>query len=196
MATVNFLTSFSWSYCGNAKKSQPYVRISLPQLFIEIWQWSNGQSSWLQIQWSGFNSRRYHIFWEVVGLERGPLSIVSTTEELLGRKSSGSGVETQEYGCRNPSCWPRGTLYPQKVDSNFSDKRRSLGRCSSLADPGQGVYFFCLVWMAVEDAVTSHWLLLTLGHWSIDTFCAFCKPSRTVCCANETLVCQSNIHFP
>jgi hypothetical protein len=30
------------------------------------------------------------IFWEVVGLERGPLSLVSTIEELLGRKSSGS----------------------------------------------------------------------------------------------------------
>jgi hypothetical protein len=30
-----------------------------------------------------------------VGLERGPLSLVSTTEELLGRKSSGSGLETE-----------------------------------------------------------------------------------------------------
>jgi hypothetical protein len=26
------------------------------------------------------------IFWEVVGLERGPLSLVSTTEDLLDRK--------------------------------------------------------------------------------------------------------------
>jgi hypothetical protein len=46
--------------------------------------WSSGQSSWLQIQTSGFDS--YQIFWEVVCLERGPLSLVSTTEELLGRK--------------------------------------------------------------------------------------------------------------
>jgi hypothetical protein len=30
-----------------------------------------------------------------VGLERGPLSLVSTTEELLGRKSSGSGLESE-----------------------------------------------------------------------------------------------------
>jgi hypothetical protein len=36
-----------------------------------------------------FDSLRYQIFWEVVGLERGPLSLVSTTEELLGRESSG-----------------------------------------------------------------------------------------------------------
>jgi hypothetical protein len=31
-------------------------------------------------------------------LERGPLILVSTTEELLGRKSSGSGLENREYG--------------------------------------------------------------------------------------------------
>jgi hypothetical protein len=36
--------------------------------------WSSGQSFWLQIQRSGFDSRRYQIFWEVVGLEQGPLS--------------------------------------------------------------------------------------------------------------------------
>jgi hypothetical protein len=33
------------------------------------------ESSWLQIQRSEFDSRRYHIFWEVVGPERGPLSL-------------------------------------------------------------------------------------------------------------------------
>jgi hypothetical protein len=57
----------------------------------------------------------YQIFWEVVGLERGPLSLVSTTEELLGRKSSGSGLENRKYGCRDPSRWPRDTLYPQTL---------------------------------------------------------------------------------
>jgi hypothetical protein len=31
----------------------------------------------------GFDSRGYQIFWEVVGLERGPLSLVRITEELL-----------------------------------------------------------------------------------------------------------------
>jgi hypothetical protein len=38
---------------------------------------------------------------------------MSPTEELLGRKSSGFGLESREYGCRDP--WPRGTLYPQKL---------------------------------------------------------------------------------
>jgi hypothetical protein len=39
-----------------------------------------------------------------VGLERGPLSLVSTTEELVERYSSGSGLENREYGRRDPSC--------------------------------------------------------------------------------------------
>jgi hypothetical protein len=50
-----------------------------------------------------------------MGLERGPLSLVSTIEELLERKSSGSGLESQDYGRRDPSRWPRGTLHPQKL---------------------------------------------------------------------------------
>jgi hypothetical protein len=33
----------------------------------------------------------------------GPLSLVSTTEELLVRKISGSGLEIREYGRRDPS---------------------------------------------------------------------------------------------
>jgi hypothetical protein len=47
--------------------------------------WSSGQSSWLQIRRIGFDSRHYQKK-KVVGLERGPLSLVSTTEELLDRK--------------------------------------------------------------------------------------------------------------
>jgi hypothetical protein len=62
----------------------------------------NGQSSWLQIQRSGFDSLSYQIFREVVGLERGPLSLVSTTEELLDRKCSGSCLENR-YHCRSDS---------------------------------------------------------------------------------------------
>jgi hypothetical protein len=38
----------------------------------------------------GFDSRRYQIFWEVVGLERGPLSLVRITEELLEWKVAAS----------------------------------------------------------------------------------------------------------
>jgi hypothetical protein len=36
------------------------------------------------------------MYWEAAGLERGPLSLVRTTEELLGRKSSGFGLENRD----------------------------------------------------------------------------------------------------
>jgi hypothetical protein len=52
-------------------------------LYVRPPLWSSCQSSW-------FDSRHYQIFWgggeTAVGLERGPLSLVSTTEELLDRK--------------------------------------------------------------------------------------------------------------
>jgi hypothetical protein len=66
---------------------------------IGIWPplWSSGQSSWVQIQRSGFDSQCYQIFWEVVDLERSPLSFVSTSEELLGRRSSGFCLDNREY---------------------------------------------------------------------------------------------------
>jgi hypothetical protein len=37
-----------------------------------------------------------------VGLERGPLSLVSTIEELLEGKNSGSGLENRDYDRRIP----------------------------------------------------------------------------------------------
>jgi hypothetical protein len=63
----------------------------------------------------GFDSRFYHIFWEVVGLERGPLSLVSTIEELLERKNSVSGLENREYAIGDPPRWLRDTLHPQTL---------------------------------------------------------------------------------
>jgi hypothetical protein len=62
----------------------------------------------------GFDFRPYQIFW-IVGLERGPLSLVSTIEELLGRNSSGSGLENREYSRGDQLSWPRDTLYPHKM---------------------------------------------------------------------------------
>jgi hypothetical protein len=78
-------------------------------VLLSMWPplWSSGQTSWLQIQRPGF--------WEVMGLERGRLSLVSTIEVLLERESSGSGLENRDYGRRDPSRGPRGTLYPQKL---------------------------------------------------------------------------------
>jgi hypothetical protein len=94
-----FLWGTNWIYICYVEESRPPL-------------WSSCQSSWLQFQRSGFDSRHYQIFWEVVGMERGPLSLVSTIEELLGRNCSGSGQERREYGRRDPSRWPCCTLYP------------------------------------------------------------------------------------
>jgi hypothetical protein len=59
--------------------------------FIDSWRDTNGsrrkfgRNYWLQIRKPGFDSRHYQKI-KVVGLERGPLSLVSTTQELLDRK--------------------------------------------------------------------------------------------------------------
>jgi hypothetical protein len=101
--------------------------------------WSIGHSSWLQIQ-IGFDSLHYQIFWEVVGLERGPLSLVSTIEELLERKSSGSGLEIRDYDSRDLLTLTTWYTLSTKVSTIFTDKRWSLGRYSSLAESGHGVF--------------------------------------------------------
>jgi hypothetical protein len=127
-----FLWGTNWIYICYVEKRRPPL-------------WSRGQSSWLQIQRSGFDLRRYQIFWEVVGRERSPLSLVSTTKELLEWKSSGSGLEHQEYGRRGSSRWPRGTLYPQKLTlTSPTSGGRWVGIVRSRTQPRSLFLFFCL----------------------------------------------------
>jgi hypothetical protein len=61
-----------------------------------------------------------------VGLERGPLSLVSATEELLEGHSSGSGIENRDYGRMGSAAQITAPL-STKVGTNFADKRRSPG---------------------------------------------------------------------
>jgi hypothetical protein len=98
---------------------------------------------------SGFDSLCCQMFWEVVCLERGPLSLVSTIEELLERKSCGSDLGSREYGRGDPLRWLHNTLYP-----------RSLGRYSSLADSGHGVLVLIL-----ESTAFHVFYILLLWRW-------------------------------
>jgi hypothetical protein len=93
-----FLWGTNWIYICYVEENRPPL-------------WSSGQSS----RGPEFDSLPYQISWEVFGLERGPFSLVSTTEELLGRKNSGYGLEIREYCLRDPSHRPRGNFYPQKL---------------------------------------------------------------------------------
>jgi hypothetical protein len=97
---------------------------------------------------SGFDSWRYQIFWEVVGLERGTLSLVSTIEELLGRNSSGSGLENREYGHGDPLRWPRYILYPQKSALTLpTSGGRSVGIVR--LRPKTTEFFFFVSWKVI-----------------------------------------------
>jgi hypothetical protein len=105
----------------------------------------------------GFDSRRYHIFSEVVGLERGPLSLVRITEELLEWKSSGFDLENREYGPGDPLRWPRNTLYPQKSALNLPT---SGGHRIGIVPLGAKVteFIFCFVKQKRRRYKTRFWI--------------------------------------
>jgi hypothetical protein len=113
-ALLCFLWGTNWIYICYVKEGRPPM-------------WSSGHSSWIQIQRSGFDFRRYQIFW-VVGLERDTFSLESTIKELLERKSSGFSLESREYGRMDPSRWPRGAPYQQNVVlTSPTNSGRSVG---------------------------------------------------------------------
>jgi hypothetical protein len=58
---------------------------------------------------------------------------------LLGERR---GLESSEYGRRGSAALTmRHFSIRKKIGTNFADKRRSLGRYSSLENSGQGVWF-------------------------------------------------------
>jgi hypothetical protein len=125
---------------------------------IEPWlHTATGQSTWLWIQRSGFDSRCYKIFWEVAGLERGPLNLASTAEELLEIKSSGSGLEIRGHGRGDPPRCLRDTVYPQKL---------------ALTSPKNGGHLVGIVRSRTQshgvcnEAEERRWWVLCIALWS------------------------------
>jgi hypothetical protein len=77
-----------------------------------------------------------------VGLERDPLSLVSIIEELLGRKSSGSGLGNRDY-----------SLYPQKLAlTSPTNGGRSVGIVRSRTQATGFSFFKVENCSLVEDA--------------------------------------------
>jgi hypothetical protein len=62
-----------------------------------------------------------------VGLERGPLSLVSTIEELLERKCNSSDLGNREYGRGDPLRWRRDILCQELVLTSPTSGGRSVG---------------------------------------------------------------------
>jgi hypothetical protein len=76
---------------------------------------------------------------KVVGLERGPLSLVGAIEELLERKSSGSGLENRYYGPRGSDALTTQKLAPNSPTSGG----RLVGIVRSRTHATEFVLFVC-----------------------------------------------------
>jgi hypothetical protein len=77
-----------------------------------------------------------------VSLERGPFSLVSTTEELLERKRSGSGLENRDYGRRGSAALT--TRYPSIRKNLALTSPTSSGRSVGIVRlRTQATEFFC-----------------------------------------------------
>jgi hypothetical protein len=72
------------------------------------------------------------------------LYLIFDVIEIVGHLS---GLESREYGSRDPSRWPRGTLYPQKLAlTSPSSGGRSAGIVRSRTQASEFVCF-CFVFL-------------------------------------------------
>jgi hypothetical protein len=140
------------------------LHFTLIHLYYPHWPplWSSGQCSRLHIQRSGFDSQLYQIFLEVVRVEQGPLSLLSTIEELSKKKSSGSCLENREYGRRGTTALT--TRHPSIRKSwHYADKRRSIVRYSSFADSSHGIIIIIIIYLYYYIVFTYFFLLFSFS---------------------------------
>jgi hypothetical protein len=127
----------------------------------------------------------------VVGLKRGPFSLVNTTEQLLERKSNSSGLENQEYGHRDPSLWPRDTLYPQKLElTSPTSGGRSVGIAGSQTKATELVLFVCLF---MRDCIVGCIVSLIACSMATPMLAAVAWPQTSVACCPDGSV--SHCHY-
>jgi hypothetical protein len=129
----------------------------------------------------------------------GPGSIPGTTRKKSGgsgtgstrpreykwgatwQKSSGSCLENREYGRRDPSRWPRGTLYPQKLAITSPTRGgRSVGIVRSRTQTMEfGVSLFCLLFDSLRKATTIRLRTYFLKiKWNVSPHFHFSCPSE------------------
>jgi hypothetical protein len=107
-------------------------------------------------------------------------------EELLGRKSSGSGLESREYGCRDPSLLPRGTLYPQQLElTSPTSGCRSVGIARSRTQATEFFYYqransLSIIWEETAVLLIMHYFT-SLSYFSDVTSAPLCTPTSFVC---------------
>jgi hypothetical protein len=79
-----------------------------------------------------------------------------TIEELLERKSIGSDLESREYGSRDPSLGPSGTLYPQKSAlTSPTSGGRSVGIVRSRNQVTEFIYLFIYLFICLFNDTVS-----------------------------------------
>jgi hypothetical protein len=78
---------------------------------------------------------------KVVGLEQGPLSLVSTTEELLDRKVAAPVYKTENTAVGIRHADHVSPSIRKKIGNHFADKRRSLGLYSSSLTQTMELFF-------------------------------------------------------
>jgi hypothetical protein len=84
------------------------------------------------------------MLWVVVGLERGPVSLVSTIEELLERKSSGSGIENRDYGRRGSAA----------LTTRYTSIRKSWQLLRRQAAVARSVQFITIIIIIIIKAIS------------------------------------------